>query len=161
MWLPNKDRVYTVKSGYYIARVLYREMNGMKESSGVRNRGLTWPRLWKLHLPSKIKCSGGGLARIFCPRRKTWLVDESLRDMRALQARNRDNATHSVGLWGGSGCVGWQSGMYTKVCGRPNYFIQLFEDMTDKLAVEEHELFLVQCWVIWSQRNSILHGGIL
>lgn len=30
----------------------------MEESSGVRNRGLIWPRLWKLNLPNKIKVFG-------------------------------------------------------------------------------------------------------
>ena len=40
-------------------------------------------------------------------------------------------------------------------------FINLFEEMMDKLEVEELELFLVQCWVIWGQRNSIIHGGML
>ena len=30
-----------------------------------------------------------------------------------------------------------------------------------KVAREELEIFLVQCWVIWNQRNSVLHGGIL
>ena len=37
--------------------------------------------------------------------------------------------------------------------------MQLFEDMMDRLSTEEFELFLVQGWVIWNQRNSILHGG--
>ena len=27
------------------------------------------------------------------------------------------------------------------------------------LSIEEFELFLVQGWVIWNQRNSIFHGG--
>lgn len=58
VWLPNKDGVYMVKSGYFIARGLSSEMDGREESSGVSNRGLTWPRLWKLHLPSKIKVLG-------------------------------------------------------------------------------------------------------
>ena len=40
-------------------------------------------------------------------------------------------------------------------------FVQLIEELMDKLAVEELELFLVQCWVIWSQRNSVIHGGVL
>ena len=58
VWLPNKNEVYSVKSGYHIARGLSRERNGMEESSGMRNKGLIWPRLWKLKLPSKIKVFG-------------------------------------------------------------------------------------------------------
>ena len=37
--------------------------------------------------------------------------------------------------------------------------MQLFEDMMDRLSTEEFELFLVQGWIIWNQRNSILRGG--
>ena len=40
-------------------------------------------------------------------------------------------------------------------------FVQLVEELMAKVAKEEFELFLVQCWVIWSQRNSVLHGGVL
>ncbi|KAK9986551.1 hypothetical protein SO802_031502 [Lithocarpus litseifolius] len=30
-----------------------------------------------------------------------------------------------------------------------------------RLTREELEAFLVQCWLIWNQRNSVLHGGTL
>ena len=33
--------------------------------------------------------------------------------------------------------------------------------MLDRISGEELELFLVQCWVIWNQRNAILHWGKL
>lgn len=39
--------------------------------------------------------------------------------------------------------------------------LQLLEDLLDKLSGEELELFLVQCWIIWNQRNTVLHGGSL
>lgn len=58
VWLPNKDEIYSVKSGYCISRLLSKEMNGMEESSGGQNRGLIWLRLWKLRLPNKIKLFG-------------------------------------------------------------------------------------------------------
>ena len=41
--------------------------------------------------------------------------------------------------------MGWLSGKDTKKGGRPADFINLFEEMMDKLEVEELELFLVQC----------------
>ena len=39
--------------------------------------------------------------------------------------------------------------------------LQLVEDLMDRLTMDEFELFLVQCWIIWNQRNSILHGGTI
>ena len=40
-------------------------------------------------------------------------------------------------------------------------FLQLLEELLDCLAKDEFELFLVQAWLIWNQRNSIIHGGKL
>ncbi|KAK9997130.1 hypothetical protein SO802_021816 [Lithocarpus litseifolius] len=35
------------------------------------------------------------------------------------------------------------------------------EFLVDRLSVEELELFWVQAWIIWNQRNCVVHGGIL
>ena len=38
--------------------------------------------------------------------------------------------------------------------------LQQIANLMHKLTKEDLELFLVQCWLIWNQRNLILHGGI-
>ena len=38
---------------------------------------------------------------------------------------------------------------------------QLVEEMIQKLTLEELELFFVQAWLIWLQRNMVIHGGKL
>ena len=38
MWLPNKNRVYLVKSSYHMARMISKEVNGLGESPGVKNK---------------------------------------------------------------------------------------------------------------------------
>ena len=38
-------------------------------------------------------------------------------------------------------------------------FMQLVVEVIINLPSEEQELFWVQSWVIWNQRNSVLHGG--
>ncbi|KAK9988033.1 hypothetical protein SO802_028272 [Lithocarpus litseifolius] len=40
-------------------------------------------------------------------------------------------------------------------------FMQLMEHLVDRLSIEEMELFWVQCWLIWNQRNCVLYGGQL
>lgn len=37
--------------------------------------------------------------------------------------------------------------------------LQLFEDLMDRFTRPEFELFLVQAWFIWNQRNTVVHGG--
>lgn len=39
--------------------------------------------------------------------------------------------------------------------------LNFFEELLLPLNREEFELFLVQAWFIWSQRNRIAHGGSL
>ena len=58
VWLPNKDGVFSVKLGYAIARLLTKETDGIVGSSTRQNRRLIRQRLWKLHLPNKIKIFG-------------------------------------------------------------------------------------------------------
>ena len=37
--------------------------------------------------------------------------------------------------------------------------VMLFETLFDRLESPEVELFFVQAWFIWSQRNTVLYGG--
>ena len=37
--------------------------------------------------------------------------------------------------------------------------VQLFEFLFDRLTDADFELFLVQAWLIWNQRNKVVHGG--
>ena len=40
-------------------------------------------------------------------------------------------------------------------------FRGLFEALMDRLQKEELKIFLVQAWLIWNQRNTVIHGGHL
>ena len=39
--------------------------------------------------------------------------------------------------------------------------LQLFDYLMNILELEEVKLFLVQAWMLWNQRNSVMHGGKL
>ena len=38
-------------------------------------------------------------------------------------------------------------------------FMQLFEALMNKLDADGMELFIVQAWIVWNQRNTMVHGG--
>ena len=40
-----------------------------------------------------------------------------------------------------------------------NDFMQQFEALMNRLDAIGVELFLVQAWTIWNQRNMMVHGG--
>lgn len=58
LWMYNKNGAYSVKSGYHIARLISKEDNGMVESLEPMVGGQVWGKLWKLHVPRKIKIFG-------------------------------------------------------------------------------------------------------
>ena len=56
-------------------------------------------------------------------------------------------------VWAGS--VAW----IQKSGGKFDDFMQLFQVMMAKLSMEELETFLVQSWLIWHRRNTVLYGS--
>ena len=56
-------------------------------------------------------------------------------------------------VWAGSVARIQKSG------GKFDDFMQLFQVMMAKLSTEELEIFLVQSWLIWHRRNTVVHGG--
>lgn len=72
-WMYNKNGAYSVKSGYHIARLISKEDNGIRESSEPMVGGQVWGKLWKLHVPNKIKPLVGEHAKISCQHDKIWL----------------------------------------------------------------------------------------
>ena len=57
VWLHNKKGVYSVKSGYHIARQIIRD-GDVAESSSSPTGQFVWAKLWNLHVPTKIKVFG-------------------------------------------------------------------------------------------------------
>jgi len=54
-WLYNKNGRYSVRSGYHTARCLLNESRQEDEGSNLRPSNEVWARVWKFHIPNKIK----------------------------------------------------------------------------------------------------------
>ena len=39
--------------------------------------------------------------------------------------------------------------------------MHLMEELLVRLNQDEHDLFWTQAWLVWNQRNGLLHGGRL
>ena len=82
----------------------------------------------------------------FCQLEKIWLAVRSLMTIDAV-------------------CVSRELNRYCIVYGNvglrktfEQVVILLLEELMDRISGEELELFLVQCWVIWNQRNAFYMG---
>ena len=59
VWLPKKEGEYSVQSGYFTARKVQKELLGFEECSESNTSSMIWSRLWKLHIPNKVKILSG------------------------------------------------------------------------------------------------------
>ena len=57
VWLNNKNGMYSVRSGYHVARKMLREENWVESSRGPVGQQ-EWRNLWKLVVSNKIKVFG-------------------------------------------------------------------------------------------------------
>lgn len=55
VWLHNKNGQYSVRSGYYTARLLARESKHLGERFNPRAGSDVWAKIWGLHILTKIK----------------------------------------------------------------------------------------------------------
>ncbi|XP_023921139.2 uncharacterized protein LOC112032606 [Quercus suber] len=138
-------------------------MNGMEGSSNGQNRGLLWPRLWKLRLPNKIKLFGWRACHNILPTKDNLVRRRIIEDsVCELCNQGSESGLHVLwecevakDVWAGS-----MGRLQKSVCGQTD-FSHLFVILLDRLSREELETFMVQCWLIWNQWNSVLHGGKL
>ena len=158
-WTFTKSGDYTVRSEYQVARQLQKEGTWAECSNGVVG-GSVWKVLWKLKVPNKIKVFGWRTCCNILPTRVNLVHKKIIQDNRCevckFEAETGIHAIWNCGaaqdVW--SGC----SSRLQKCTGEQGDFLQLMELLIDHLSTNELVLFLVQAWIIWNQRNGIIHG---
>lgn len=55
--------------------------------------------------------------------------------------------------------MGGEFGQDSKIPNGQSDTLQLFEELMVRLTKSKFELFFVQAWLIWNQRNTVIHGG--
>ena len=114
-------------------------------------------------MPNKIKVFGWRACHNILPTRDNLVRRKILEDDgRILCSRMAETGIHA--LWE---CVGvkdvWSSSMIRlQKCDQGQQdVLQLFQELMERLSTAKFELFLVQSWLIWNQRNTVVHGGKL
>ena len=161
-WVHTRNGGYFVKSGYHVAREVLKH-EGWAECSSGGDMQQVWQALWKMRLPNKIKIFGWRVFHGILPTRVNLMKKKIIREsLCPICTRLLENELHvfwecpaTQDVWAGSRiriqkCNLGQRDM-----------VQLFQYLLDRLDTDEVELFLIQAWVIWNQRNSVLHGGKL
>lgn len=117
----------------------------MEMSSAQQNKGV-----WMEGLPRYYGNEGEPV-----PSKKLWRIN-----LVSCASRGDESVLHVLWESGVAQDV-WAGG---KMCMQKCTMIsrdifQLVEDLMNQLQVEDLESFFVQCWVLWNQRNLVVHGG--
>ena len=150
-------------SGYYVACRLHDDTNGREESSEQRHDHNIWKQLWQLHVPSKIKVFGWRACLNILPSKVNLVRRHVLQEDKCdICQRCSESIIHALWDCGGAQDV-WAGSIarIQKSGGKVDDFLQLFQVMMAKLSMEELEIFLVRCWLIWHRRNTVVHGGTM
>ncbi|KAK9998230.1 hypothetical protein SO802_017833 [Lithocarpus litseifolius] len=162
VWMHNKNGLFSVKSAYRLAVQILKGEEWTESSSGCAGKNV-WNAPWKLNIPNKIKVFGWRACQEILPTRSNLAKRRIIHDNVCLNCtRFPESTIHALwdcgvamDVWAGSSlklqkCVHGQADM-----------LELMEYLLSKLSVQEMELFLVQAWLIWNQRNNLLHGGMI
>lgn len=98
-----RDAEYSVRSGYRLIKQLEKNCNA-GECSMDRARNQIWKRIWKLHMPNKLKV----FVRLVCTDAKREDLCPALFECREIQAtwKNRlSGLSHVPSSWGVFGMV--------------------------------------------------------
>ena len=119
--------------------------------------------LWGLKIPSKLKVFGWRACHEILPTRVNLAKRKILENVMCYCCqRFAETTLHAVWECGAAQDV-WARSITPLQKWSTSYhdFRGLFEALMDRLQKEELEIFLVQAWLIWNQRNTMIHGGQL
>ena len=164
VWLHNKNGRYSVRSGYYTARLLARESKHMGEGSNPRVGSDVWAKVWGLHIPTKIKVFVWRACHDILPTydklRQRRIIDF---DLCPVCNQAPETILHSLwecaatqDVWAGCSNRLLQKGLTVQAS-----VFNLVEDFLHKLPPDVLDFSLVLCWLLWHRRNRVVHGGIL
>ena len=162
--LHNKNGIYLVRSGYQTARMLLKEASCVGESSVPVLINQVWARIWKLHVPNKIKVFRWRACQNILPTCENLIQRRIIEDdICNIYQRFPETAIHALWECGAAQDVwaGCPVQSLQKCLTGQKDVLQLFAALMLKLSEDDFKLFLVQCWLIWNQRNSVLHGSNL
>ncbi|KAL0010846.1 hypothetical protein SO802_005954 [Lithocarpus litseifolius] len=159
-WKHSKDGNFTVKSAYKVAKSLLKKEDWAGSSSG-GGVSRVWAAIWKLRIPNKMKVFGWRACHDILPTRRNLKKKRVLLDeLCPVCSRDQESTIHALWECEAAQDIWHGSARALQKCGTGQTdFITLLEYLLDRMEKTEVELMIVQAWLIWNQRNRVVHGG--
>nr|XP_023900848.1 uncharacterized protein LOC112012693 [Quercus suber] len=141
MWLHTPRGIYSVKLGYYVAAQILRKADWAKSSRG-QSGNKVWEKLWKLRVSNKIKVFGWRACQNILPTQDNLVHRRILMDNTCELCKIEPKiGVHALWECGVARDVWVSSSVRLKnFVGGQRDFLQLFEELLDRLSKEEVDL---------------------
>ncbi|KAH0972719.1 hypothetical protein GBA52_024875 [Prunus armeniaca] len=160
LWHYERNGMYSVKSGYQLARLEKGNMCG-ESSAGVDLSSRFWKKIWALKIPNKIKFFIWRCVWDFLPCGQT-LFNQKIASTPICPNCHRkyESVLHVVWLCEVAKEV-WRNSAWGSVCKvwRVNSFRDLWYAVQISSGGEEQGLFAYLCWGLWNMRNNFIFEG--
>ncbi|XP_050259107.1 uncharacterized protein LOC126704117 [Quercus robur] len=160
IWMHQRKGIFTVKSAYKVARKVLSEGRVAESSRGCAGKEV-WPAIWKLRIPNKIKVFGWRACNEILPTKLNLSKRKIIVDaMCPICLRFPESVVHALWECGAARDV-WVGSLkiLQKGGSRMVDMLQLMEYLMEQVKSHDMEVMLVQAWLIWNQRNRVVHGG--
>lgn len=137
-----------------------RKDDWVESSRGIGGQQV-WKKIWQLHVPNKIEVFKWRACQDILPTRANLVRRKIISDNGCQCCIGLPEfALHAIQEYGVAQDLWAGSSISLQKCINAHHDIfLLFESLLDRLLIAKFELFLVQAWLIWNQRNAIVHGG--
>ena len=160
IWIHQRKGIFTIKSAYKVAKEVLREGRVVESSWSCAGKEV-WSAIWKLRILNKIKVFGWRACNEILPTKlnlsKTKMIVDA---MCPIGLRFLESVVHALwecglarDVWAGSLKILQKGGL-----GMVD-MLQLMEYLMEQVESHDMEAVLVQAWLIWNQRNRVVHGG--
>lgn len=164
IWHYDARGIFNVKSGYHAAWNYHNQQSSAAAStSDTMVKGNIWNKIWKAHIPPKVRSFVWRLIKGILPTRYALSKKVSIQDMKCLFCNDQvESDTHLFKHC--SVLVSyWKTGSFGKLfeLHPTNCLADWILDVADNFNNELFDKFLTCLWVIWKERNNILwnNGG--
>ena len=159
-WWPNKDGVYTVRSGYWLARGGYIRAWQSQHGSEAADR---WRHLWKVEGPPKLQhflwraCKGSLAVRERLKHRHI-----TMDALCPICEEADETITHSLFFCKYAKEIWASSELKETILQAPSSsFAGAFEWIQAKVGKENFVTFVTLCWAAWLARNTAIFETII
>ncbi|XP_004298091.1 PREDICTED: uncharacterized protein LOC101303799 [Fragaria vesca subsp. vesca] len=161
MWHFDRKGLYSVRSGYHVARKVEHMETIASSSSSQGGWGFIWKKVWKVNVPPKVRMHAWRILKEVLPTK--WVLKKKGVDLGVECPFCGGDKEDGLHIFKNCGVVNqlWKCSSLTSTPStHPAMEIKAWLcDMVELMHVKKLEVFLYTLWAIWVEQNNIVWRG--